>query len=257
MEWYLYPVIVAAGFACGFINTIAGSGSLITLPLLIAIGLPANVANGTNRVAILLQNVVGVRRYHSQQVLDLKRGLLLAIPAILGAIIGAQVAAGLDESILRKTIGALMVIMLIILIVRPKRWLEGKAGAIGEKPTILQYLIFFAIGIYGGFIQIGVGLFLLAGLVLSAGYNLVWGNAVKLLIILSYTIFALAVFVFNDQVDWFVGLVLAVGNMAGAWVGTKTAVKRGAEFVRWILIAVVVVSAALLLGLEDLVRSLL
>ena len=257
MEWYIYPLVIAAGFAAGFINTVAGSGSLITLPLLIMLGLPANVANGTNRVAILLQNVVGVRRFHTQKVLDFKRGLLLAIPAAIGAVIGAQIAAGLDEQLLRRTIGVLMVIMLIILIIRPKRWLEGTHGAIGEKPTVLQYLIFFAIGIYGGFIQIGVGLFLLAGLVLSAGYNLVWGNAVKLLIVLCFTIFALIVFVINDQVNWFIGLILAIGNMTGAWFATKVAVKRGAEFVRWFLIGVVIVSAILLLGGEDWLKKLL
>ena len=257
MEWYIYPLVIAAGFAAGFINTVAGSGSLITLPLLIALGLPATVANGTNRVAILLQNVVGVRRFHSQKVLDVRRGLLLAIPAAIGAIIGAQIAAGLDEEILRKVIGGLMVVMLIILLVRPKRWLEGRQEVIGEKPTILQYLVFFAIGIYGGFIQIGVGLFLLAGLVLSAGYNLVWGNAVKLLIVLCFTVFALGVFVLNDQVDWFVGLILALGNMSGAWVATKMTVKRGAEFVRWFLIGVVIISAALLLGVGEWLKQLL
>lgn len=255
MDWYLYPLVIVAGFMAGFINTVAGSGSLITLPLLIALGLPAGVANGTNRVAILLQNVVGVSRFHGQKVLDVKRGLMLALPAAIGGIIGAQIAATLDEEILRRTIGVLMVIMFIILLVRPKRWLEGKAGVVGEKPTLLQYLIFFAIGVYGGFIQIGVGLFLLAGLVLSAGYNLVWANAVKLLIVLSFTIFALAIFVYNEQVNWLVGLVLAVGNMSGAWVATKVAVKRGAGFVRWFLIAVVVISAALLLGLDQVIKQ--
>ena len=256
MDWYLYPLVIVAGFMAGFINTVAGSGSLITLPLLIALGLPAGVANGTNRVAILLQNVVGVSRFHGQKVLDVKRGLMLALPAAIGGIIGAQIAATLDEEILRRTIGVLMVIMFIILLVRPKRWLEGKAGVVGEKPTLLQYLIFFAIGVYGGFIQIGVGLFLLAGLVLSAGYNLVWANAVKLLIVLSFTIFALAVFVYNEQVNWLVGLVLAVGNMSGAWVATRVAVQRGAGFVRWFLIAVVVISAALLLGLDQVIKQL-
>lgn len=256
MEWYLFPLVIGAGFMAGFINTVAGSGSLITLPLLIALGLPAGVANGTNRVAILLQNVVGVSRFHGQKVLDVKRGLMLAAPAAVGGIIGAQIAATLNELILRRTIGVLMVIMFVILLVRPKRWLEGRAGAVGEKPTALQYLVFFAIGVYGGFIQIGVGLFLLAGLVLSAGYNLVWANPVKLLIVLSFTIFALGVFVYNDQVNWLVGLVLAIGNMAGAWVATRMAVQRGAGFVRWFLIAVVVVSAAMLLGLDAVVRTL-
>jgi len=248
MEWYLYPAVVAAGFAAGFINTLAGSGSLITLPLLIFCGLPANVANGTNRVAILLQNVVGVSSFRQQRMLSFRRGLILAAPAALGAILGAQIAADLDEQLMRQVVGGLMVIMLVVVIMRPRRWLEVRESAEGERTTLLQLLTFFAIGVYGGFIQAGVGIFLLAGLVLSAGFDLVRANAVKVLIVLAFTVFALAVFVYNDQVNWLVGLVLAAGNMLGAWVASRMAVKRGAKFVRYLLIGVLVVSAVLLLG---------
>ncbi|MBD3298512.1 MAG: TSUP family transporter, partial [candidate division Zixibacteria bacterium] len=116
---------------------------------------------------------------------------------------------------------------------------------------------FFLIGIYGGFIQAGVGIFLLAGLVLSAGYDVVRANAVKLLIVLVFTPFALAVFLFNDQVNWTVGLVLAIGNMLGAFVATRMAVKRGAGFVRILLILVVIVSAVEFLGIRQFVMSAL
>lgn len=256
MDWYIYPLVVAAGFACGFINTLAGSGSLITLPLLIFLGLPANVANGTNRVAILLQNVVGVTRFHQQGVLNVRRALILAAPAIIGAIVGAQIAVNLDEQMMRRTIGALMVIMFLILLIRPKRWLQGRPELTDKPVGITQLIVFFAIGVYGGFIQAGVGLFLLAGLVLGAGFDLVKGNAVKVLIILAFTVFALVVFVINGQVNWFVGLILAIGNMLGAWVAARMAVEKGASFVRWLLIAVVLVSAAVLLGVPDLIKRL-
>ena len=252
MEWYLYLAVIAAGFIAGFINTLAGSGSLVTLPLLIFLGLPANVANGTNRVAILLQNVVGVSSFSHQKMLNLRRGLILAIPAVIGSVIGAQIAVDLNEQIMRHTIGALMVVMLFVIIIRPKRWLEGRPEIIDKPPDWKQMLIFFTIGIYGGFIQAGVGIFLLAGLTLSAGFDLVRANAVKVLIILCYTVFALAIFFINNQVDWGVGLILAVGNMLGAWVASRMAVKRGAVFVRGLLIIIVVVSAIKLLGLFDL-----
>jgi len=253
MEWYLYPAVIAAGFACGWINTLAGSGSLITLPLLIFIGLPATVANGTNRVAILLQNAVGLASFRRQKVLDLRRGLILAIPAIIGSVIGAQIAVNLDEETMRRVIGVLMVVMLAIILVRPKRWLEGRPEMLSRRPGPAQLVIFFLIGVYGGFIQAGVGIFILAGLVLTAGYDLVRANAVKLLIILCFTIFALIVFILNDQVQWVVGLTLAAGNMLGAWVAATMAVKRGSGFVRWILIAVVAISAISLLGVTDLI----
>jgi len=250
MEWFFYVAVVAAGFAAGFINTLAGSGSLITLPLLIFLGLPANVANGTNRVAILLQNVVAVGSFRRQKVLDLRRGLMLALPAVAGGIIGAQIAVNLDEIIIRRIVGILMVVMFFVVLIKPRRWLEGKSLESNIKLTFPNFLIFFLIGAYGGFIQAGVGIFLLAGLVLSAGYDLVRANAVKLLIVLCFTVFALAIFILNDQVRWETGLVLALGNMSGAWIASKLAVKQGAKFVRWFLLAVLIISGTALLGLS-------
>lgn len=256
MAWYLYLAVVAAGFAAGFINTLAGSGSLITLPLLIFLGLPANVANGTNRVGILLQNAVAVSSFRRQKVLDLRGGLMLSAPAVLGSILGAQIAVNLDEQTMRRTIGALMVVMLILMLARPNRWLEGRTQMISQRPAWTQLLVFFAIGMYGGFIQAGVGIFLLAGLVLGAGYDLVRANAVKNFIVLLFTVSALMVFLLNDQVVWSVGLIMGLGSMLGAWVAARMAVERGAAFVRWVVIVVVVVSSAELLGVFDWVARL-
>lgn len=251
MDWYFYPILIGAGFACGFINILAGSGSLISLPILIFIGLPVNVANGTNRVAILFQNIVGVSRFHKCGVLDLKNGMRLAIPAILGGIAGAQIAVNLNEKAMEITIGGLMIVMLAALLIRPKRWLEGRGSDIIKSSGLISFVVFFGIGIYGGFIQAGVGIFLLAGLVLSAGYNLKTANPVKILIVLCFTIFALIVFMINDQVNWGAGLVMALGNMAGAWVATRLAVQRGAGFIRYILIAILIITAAKMFGLFD------
>jgi uncharacterized membrane protein YfcA len=257
LAWYLYLAVIAAGFAAGFINTLAGSGSLITLPLLIFLGMPANVANGTNRVGILMQNVVAVGSFRHQRVLDLRGGLMLSAPAIVGSVLGAQIAVNLNEQVMRTVIGALMVVMLVVILIRPKRWLEGHGEVENHRLSWSQILIFFAIGVYGGFIQAGVGIFLLAGLVLSAGYELVRGNAVKNLIVLLFTVSALIVFLINDQVVWVIGLIMGIGNMLGAWVASRMAVERGAPFVRWVLIAVVAASGAKLLGVFDLVGRML
>ena len=255
MEWYAYPLILVAGFAAGAINTIAGSGSLLTLPLLIFFGLPAGVANGTNRVAILLQNVVGAASYRQQGVLDERGALWLSLPAILGAVIGAQIAVDLDEELLRRSIGAILVLMLGVILLRPERWLHGLREQLEGRPSALAWLAFFLIGIYGGFIQAGVGVLLLAGLVLVVGYDVVRANAVKVLIVLVFTVFALAVFVRNDQVNWGVGLVLASGNMLGAWVASRMAVEKGAVWVRRFLIATVALAAAYMLGLFDWIAA--
>lgn len=244
--WSILAVIMA-GLVAGFINTLAGSGSLITLPLLIFLGLPANVANGTNRIAILLQNVVGVSGFHRQKVLDAKRGAFLILPICLGALLGAQLAVSLNEKVMRLTIAVIMFLMLGVIIFRPKRFLRGKEHPMTERPNWLEGLLYFGIGIYGGFIQAGVGIFLLASLVLGTGYDLVRANAVKLMLVLAFTPFALFIFIYNNQVNWVIGFVLAIGNMLGAWLGTKAAVRGGAEFIRWVLIAVVSVSASKLL----------
>lgn len=256
MEWYFILLVILAGFIAGFINTLAGSGSLVTLPLLIFMGLPATVANGTNRVGVLVQNLFSLESFRRNDALDWRGSWMLGLPAVVGSIIGAQIAVDLNEVLMRRVIGVVMVIMLVVILIQPKRWLEGTLEKIDSKPSLWQILLFFVIGIYGGFIQAGVGIFLLSGLVLSVGYNLVRANAVKVGIIFLFTIAALGVFVLNDQVDWQIGFVLAIGNMFGGWIAAKVAVKRGATWVRTLLLLVIVVSAANLLGLFDLVKAL-
>lgn len=255
MEWYFVLALVGTGLAAGFINTMAGGGSTLTLPLLMFLGLPANVANGTNRVAILLQNVIGVSTFRQKQVLKVKEDYRLALPAIIGAIIGSFIAVEINEALLRKVIAFLMVFMLLIVVFKPEAWVKEKAGHVSAKPSILQYFIFFFIGIYGGFIQMGVGFFLLAGLVLGGGLDLVKANAVKVFIVLIYTVFALAVFFLNDQVNLKAGLILAAGNMIGAWLGAHFTVKGGARYVRYVLIfAIVLVTLNLFGVIENLIN---
>lgn len=252
MSWYHYVIAILGGAAAGFINTLAGNGSLITLPILIFLGLPATVANGTNRIGVLLQTIVGTAGFQRRGVLNWRAALVLAVPATLGSILGARIAVDLNEEVLETVIGIIMVIMLGVIVLRPQRWLEGRAGAALHRPGWKEMAIFFAIGIYGGFIQAGVGIFLLAGLVLGAGYDLVRGNAIKGVIIMIFTVSALLVFVANDQVNWALGFLVAIGQMTGAWIGANFAVDRGAIWVRRLLIVVVAVAAAQLLGLTPL-----
>lgn len=250
MEWYLYLALIGVGLVAGFINVAAGGGSMLSLPLLIFLGLPANVANGTNRVAILLQNIIGVNTFRRQQVFNVKTDYRLAIPAVVGAIGGALWAVEINEKLLHHIISFLMVFMLLIVVFKPDVWVREQAGKMNPKPSIWQYLLFLAIGFYGGFIQLGVGFFLLAGLVLGCGHDLVKANAIKLFIVLVYTVFALAIFIYNDQVDWISGLLLSIGNMTGAWIGVRFTIKGGAKYVRYVLIiALIIVTAKLIISL--------
>ena len=252
MEWYLYVAVVGVGIFAGFINTLAGSGSLLTLPLLMFLGLPANVANGTNRIAILLQNIVGVGSFRQQKIIDLKEGLWLALPAVAGSLLGAAIAINFNEEIMEKTIAGLLLFMFCVIIFKPEKWIKGQEGRYSTKPTLVNIIIFFLVGIYGGFIQAGVGFFLLAGLVLSVGADLIKANALKLFIILLYTPFALAIFMIHGQVNYKFGLILAAGNMIGAYIGTHVAVSWGPRFVRIILLGALFFSSLKLLGVFDL-----
>lgn len=252
MEWYIYLLVIAAGALAGFINTLAGNGSLITLPLLIFLGLPANVANGTNRVAILMQTATSVTRYRKTGQLNVRHGLILSIPAVIGAVLGAQIAVSINEQLLRLIIGVLMVAMLALLFARPKRWLQGREEAISQKPGIGQMVALFFVGMYGGFIQVGVGVFLLAALVLGVGYGLKgMANPIKNLIVFCFTILALLIFVLNDQVEWVIGIILGLGNMVGAWIAVKVPAEKYANHIRWLLIVMVAASAIKLLGVWD------
>lgn len=243
MEWYMYVAVIGIGFLAGFINILAGGGSAISLPFLIFLGLPVNLANGTNRIAILLQNAVASASFKREKVLDLKKALPLSIASIFGAIFGALIAINLNETLMRRMVGAVLIMMLILVIFKPDIWIKSQTERKGRTHAVLSFIIFFFVGAYGGFIQVGTGFFLLAGLVLAERLDLVRANAIKVFIILAYTPLALLVFILNKQVDYKLGLILAIGNMLGAWVGSKVAVSWGPKFVRWVLIVALVGSA--------------
>ncbi|MGD2034014.1 MAG: sulfite exporter TauE/SafE family protein [Bacteroidales bacterium] len=247
MEWYTYMAIIGIGFLAGFINTLAGGGSALSVPLLIFMGLPANVANGTNRIAILLQNAVATWSFAKEKVLDVKTSLPLSLASVAGAALGAAIAINLNEFIMRRAIGVVLILVLATVIIKPGVWLRPDSGRIKDHGWF-GYVVFFFIGAYGGFIQIGTGFFLLAGLVFSKGLDLVKANAVKVFIILVYTPLALAIFFYHGQVNLKMGLILAVGNMLGALTGSKVAVRWGPAFIRWVLIIALGISAAKLFG---------
>jgi len=256
MTWTEVAVLIISGLLVGFINTLAGGGSIISLSILMFLGLPANIANGTNRVAIFIQNIAAVGSFRQQKVLDHKKGFWLAIPATTGSILGAWIAVDLDEEIIKNAIAIVMLIMMVVILYKPQRWLKGKEELQHKKVTIWQVLLFFFIGIYGGFLHMGVGYALLAGIVLGAGYDLVKANAIKVFIILIWSPVILLVFMINGQVNYLYGLILAIGNVIGALIASCLAVKKGATFVRWVIIAVILLTAAHVFGLIDIQSAL-
>ena len=243
-------LLVAAGGAAGFINTLAGGGSLLTIPALIFLGIPSPVANGTNRLAILLQNVVSSTQFYRQRQLELREAALAAIPAVFGAVVGALVAANLSQEVFDTVLGAVLLLMLVTLFIRKpaaKGETREKGDAGAEEPRKaalwLRVPVFFVIGVYGGFIQAGVGFLLISGITLLLGRDLIKTNAIKVTIILLFSVISLLIFSLYGKVLWLYGLLLGVGTMAGAWVGVRFAVRRGANAVRWVVVVAVAASA--------------
>jgi uncharacterized membrane protein YfcA len=253
MEWYNYILVVAIGIVAGIINTLAAGGSLLTLPVLMALGLPPNMANGTNRIAIFLQNVVGVSSFHREKVMDFPSGFRVAVPAALGAIAGAFIAVNLKDEVMELAIAGVMILVFFLILLKPNRWIHSHETH-PPIPYWVQVIVFFLVGIYGGFIQAGVGFFLLTSLVLGSGFELVKANALKLFVILLYTPIALLIFFLHGDVHLWMGLLLAAGNMTGAWLGTKIAVKWGAVFIRYIVLAAILIASTKLI--LDAVKAL-
>ncbi len=255
LSFQIILLTLLAGFAAGFINTLAGSGSSISLPLLIFLGLPANVANGTNRLMILLSSLVGLASFRQQKVIKLRENIYITLPSIVGAIIGALFAVNIDDELMTRIIGILMVLLFFMIIYKPENWVKVSHPEHKHKFSWWQNLVMFGIGFYGGFIQLGVGVFLLAGLVMSAGYDLIKANVLKIFIILVYTIVILPIFFWNQQINFTIGLVLASGSMIGAFIASRFAVNWGPKYVRYILLTVILFSAIKFLGIYDFVLS--
>ncbi|MBN1340211.1 MAG: sulfite exporter TauE/SafE family protein [Bacteroidales bacterium] len=245
-------ILIVAGVFVGFINTLAGGGSVISLSLLMFFGLPANVANGTNRIAIFIQNIAAVGSFRQQKVLDHKKGFRLALPALAGSVVGAWIAVDLNKDIIEKAIAIMMLVMIVTLFYKPQRWLKGKAELQQKPVSFWQMILFFCIGVYGGFLHMGVGYALLAGIVLGAGYDLVKANAIKVLIILIWSPAILVVFFLHNQLHLYYGLVLSIGNVAGALIASRLAVQRGANFVRWVIVVIILLTAAQIFGIVDI-----
>lgn len=244
--------LIISGVFVGFINTLAGGGTIISLSLFMFMGLPADVANGTNRIAVILQNFTSTVNFKKQKLLDSRKATVLMIPTVIGAMLGAQLSVSIDEETFRKALGLVMIMMVYFMVVKPDKWINGQKVLQDKKVSWQQMIIFFFIGIYGGFIQVGVGYFLLAGIVLGAGYELIRANAIKGFIVMFYTIFALIVFVLNDKVHWQYGLIHSIGNVTGAFVASRYAFSWGAGFIRWFIIVLIIITSADLFGLIDL-----
>lgn len=245
MDWYIPILIILAGFVAGVINTLAGSGSVVTISMLTFLGLDPKMANGTNRIGVLVQSVIGAKTFVNESH-DLPKEAMTwqIVPSVAGAVIGSFIAAELDQELMGTIIGLLFVVLLVLILMKPKQWLKTVSTPHENHKSPLSILMFFGIGIYGGFIQAGVGIFLLSALVLYAGYNLNTSNAIKLICVAVFTVPALAIFIYKGQVAWLYGILMSVGQSIGAYLAARFAMhhEKANLWVRRLLIAVIIVS---------------
>ena len=239
-------LLVLAGGIAGFVNTLAGGGSLLTIPALIFLGIPSTVANATNRVAVLLQSSLGAERFRRKGQLDFHDAWQAAVPGLLGAILGALIASNLSNAVFDFILGLVLIVVLLTMFIR-KPTGGGETPPWTKSPWV-RLPVFFLIGVYAGFIQAGVGFLLISAITILLGQDLVKTNAIKLLVVVFFTILSLVVFAIYGKVLWHYGVLLGVGSMAGAWVGVNFAVQRGAGAVRWVIVAAVALSSLRLFG---------
>jgi len=232
------------GFVSGMINVVAAGGSFLTLPLLLFLGFPAAVANGTNRVGVLSQNISGVIGFYRHDVLPLKWALRVSVPALAGAALGVWGALNVPDIAFRRTLSIVMLAMTLGTLLHKS--LKGEKRSEPQRPWHWSMVVgFFLMGIYGGFLQAGVG-FLVLALTTVAGLDLVRGNAVKVFAVMLLTLLSLAVFASTGRVDWPAGIALGVGNMLGATVGVRVAVLKGHKWLEHVVTVTVVIFAVML-----------
>ncbi|GAB1350231.1 sulfite exporter TauE/SafE family protein [Ignavibacteriales bacterium] len=227
-----YSLLLVTGFFTGILNIMAGGGSILTLPALIYIGLDPNLANGTNRIFILMQNLTAVVAFSNENMSYFKESFRLALFTIPGAVIGALAAVRIEGDVFVKILGVVTIVLSLLMFI-PVKMGENASPV---KSRLALYPLLFAIGFYGGFIQAGTGIFIMFILRSFLKIDLVKVNVHKVFIAFIFTIPAFFIFVYHGQIDWLAGLFLGIGSIFGAWFSAKTVLKLGEKVVKIVLL---------------------
>lgn len=240
-------VLVLIGVVAGIANTLAGGGSFLVLPILIGLGLTPGVANATSRIGVLAHGVGATAMFVRSKSLHGGVVARLAPAMCVGAVFGAWLATRLDDALLRPLFGGILVVWALALIIRPGRFLAPAEAHAPVQPGVLAYGLALVIGVYGGFLQAGVGFPLMALLVWLLGHDTLRANAAKVALVFVYTVLVMAVFAAAGQVAWREGAILAVGMVVGGALGARVQLHVGPGLVRWALVVMVAVSGVALL----------
>ena len=242
-------LLLGAGFLSGMLNAIAGGGSLVSLPLLIFVGLPATVANATNRIALFIGGIGATHSFARRGLIPGAWFRLALPPALLGVVLGTWGATQVGDVAFERILAAVLLVAAGWILWQPLQLEVG--GEIPEPPVGAKRrwltVAFFGLGTYSGFIQAGVG-FLFVALFAAQGIDLIRANGIKAPLILMFTGLAMLLFAFTGLLDWVAGLTMASGQFFGAKLGVHLQVLKGQKWVRTVLIvAIVAFSIRLLL----------
>ncbi len=238
-----YFLFLSVGVLAGFVNTLAGGASVFILSTLLFFGVPANVANGTNRLGIFVQNLAGTTTFYKNGLLDIPSSLIYVIPSIIGASFGAWIATDISQQLLEYIMAGVMAITLYPLLKKPPKVSLQEIIHKQKNPVVIA-LLFFSIGFYGGFIQAGIGLLIIVALSKIVHLSIIRSNAIKMLIILIYTLPVFIIFVYNDLVDWPIAIWLAIGQIIGTSIAAKFFVKhpKANIWVKWLLVSMILIA---------------
>lgn len=247
-------LVLITGVVAGFVNTVGGGGSLISLPVLIFMGLPSAVANGTNRIALMVQSLVAISYFRQKGFFYPKLSFILGVPAVLGSIVGAKFAISLSDEMFNTALAVVMITVIVLIVLRPEKYFLKDQEQENYTPLRLAMasLAFFGVGFYGGFIQAGVGFIIIAALAMITGMTLVKINSLKVAVTAIYMLSSLLIFIFSGNVAWGLGFILAAGNAVGAYLGSAFVVSKGDKWIRIFLVVSVSILAAKLLNLHQL-----
>ncbi len=247
-----YTILVGVGVAAGFINVVAGGGSMLTVPALVLMGVPGPVANGTNRIAIIAQSITASLTFFRRGVRDPGLSLSLSLALLPGAALGAWYGAHIEGEWFNRLLALVMIAVMATMALESR--VKRRGGAAGSSDgrlqrPVLTHLLIVVIGFYGGIIHIGIGFLIMFVLHRVGGLDLVRVNMHKMLVVIPYSVAALAIFWSQSGILWLAGLALAVGNACGGWLGAHLSVARGEAFIRIAFnVCIVLLILKLLLG---------
>jgi uncharacterized membrane protein YfcA len=242
MELYEIPLVIITGFGAAFLNTVGGGGSLFSVPILTFLGLPITSANATSRVALLFQNMFAVGGFKSKGVeLPWPYSLYLGVSSLFGGFIGSLLASRVADEVFNKIFVGVMILSVFLILYDPFK--SKGPERLAFKDQFTGVILFFFIGIYGGFVQAGIGFMVIAVLSVVNNFSLVKSNYVKVFAAIIYTAVSVAVFAYQGKIFWITGLVLAIGHALGGWYASRWSVDKGEVWIKRIMIISIIAMA--------------